>query len=453
MLRSKQHSGNAASASARFGRRAWLRAAAGLLALPALDTLAPARAEAAPTPPRLLIYTLPNGRVPEWWVPSESGGKLVFPGQASALNPYGDRILALSGLSNNAALKSPGAAHAMGSGTLLTSTAIPSLGGGLFNNVSVDQVIAQSLDPAPRFKSLQWSAGEPGPCDVGGAPCAYTQSVSWSAPKSPMVPLITPHTAFEQLFSAGVDGVTGPAEAARRRSLGSVLDFLHQDGLSLGTELGAADKDRLDEYFTAVREVELGLAASVPACEAGGSPPEALAYPERVEAFHDLIALALRCNQTRVLTFMIEFGLSGRSHPFINAPGGHHGLSHDQTAEGRAQLSNLETWQAQKVASLLGKLDAVKELDGRSLLENTVVLVVPDMGFGHLHDHGNITPLLVGGTGHMRTDGRKLAFSGEPLANLHVTLLRAFGIQQGTFGLGGAIFGDDGSKELANILV
>ena len=164
------------------------------------------------------------------------------------------------------------------------------------------------------------------------------------------------------------------------------------------------------------------------------------------------MTLALRCNQTRVLTFMIEFGLSGRSHPFINAPGGHHGLSHDQTTDGRSQLSKLETWQAQKVASLLGKLDVVKELDGRSLLENTVVLVVPDMGLGHIHDHGNVAPLLIGGTGQVRTDGRKLALSGEPLANLHVTLLRAFGIQQGTFGLGEEIFGDDGSKEIAGIL-
>ena len=188
-----------------MNRRHFLRGlGAATLALPMLEAFRPGRAEAAATAPRLLVYYLPNGRRPEWWVPSAGGG-LTFPGPAAALQPFAGRALSLVGLDNTAARQSPGAAHAMGTATVMTGTTIPDLGG-LQNSISLDQIVANHHGQTTRFASLQWSAGEPGPCDVGGSSCAYTQSLSWTGPASPLVATIDPRVAFERLFGRGVDG-------------------------------------------------------------------------------------------------------------------------------------------------------------------------------------------------------------------------------------------------------
>ncbi|MCA9603009.1 MAG: DUF1552 domain-containing protein, partial [Myxococcales bacterium] len=125
-----------------MSRRRYLRGVGGaLLALPTLEFMLPARA-AAQTPlekkPRLLVFYLPNGRRPEWWVPAATGFGLVFPGESAPLQPYAARALSIVDLDNSAARNSPGAAHAMGTGTVMTGTAIPDLVG-IKNNVSLDQ--------------------------------------------------------------------------------------------------------------------------------------------------------------------------------------------------------------------------------------------------------------------------------------------------------------------------
>lgn len=436
-------------------RRFLVGAGSATLALPALEYLMPRTARAGTPPPRLLVYYLPNGRRPEWWVPTAGAGGLQFPAQAQALQPFADQALSLVNLTNLAAIGSPGAAHAMGTGTVMTGSTIPDVAGGVLHNaVSLDQLVVQQLAPDTRFSSLQWSAGEPGPCDVGGSSCAYTQSLSWAGPATPLVPTIDPRAAFERLFGSGVDGLQGPAGEIRRQSLQSTVDFVHDDALDLQTRLGHEDRMRLDEYFTALVELEKSL--STAECDAELTPPiGGLAYPDRVAAFHQLIKLAFQCDQTRVLTFMIEFGLSGRSHDFLGAPGAHHALSHfgDQTAKDR--LEAVETWHAQQIAGLLQLLRDTPGAMGGTLLDETLVLVMPSMGEGNGHDHAHNCPILFGGTGVIAADGRQIAFSADspqPLPNLHVSLLEAYGIQ-GTFGTNGAIFGDHGTAAIPGIVV
>lgn len=437
-------------------RRFLFGAASTALALPALESLAPREAVAATPGPRLLVYYLPNGRRPEWWVPTASDGGLVFPSQAAALQPFADQALSLVNLTNQAALNSPGAAHAMGTGTVMTGSTIPELAGGvLHNDVSLDQLIVQQLAPDTRFSSLQWSAGEPGPCDVGGSSCAYTQSISWTGPASPLTPTIDPRAAFERLFGQGVDGLVGPAAERRRLSLGSTMDFVREDAHALQQQLGREDQLRLDEYFTSLDELERSLTSAGAECEAATEPPVAgLPYADRVAAFHQLIKLAFQCDQTRVLSFMIEFGLSGRSHDFLGAPGAHHGLSHYSNDSGRARLETIETWHAQQLGGLLQLLRSTPGSMGATLLDETIVLVIPSMGAGSNHDHARNCPLLFGGTGVIQADGRQIAFpsgSPEPLPNLHVSLLRAYGIE-GSFGRDGAVFGDHGTSVIPGVI-
>lgn len=433
-------------------RRAMLRGAfATSLALPWLEYFSVSDVFAQATPeskPRLLVYFLPNGRVPQWWVPSGGGGNLTFPAESSALQPFASRALSLVNLDNIAARESPGAAHAMGTSTVMSGVRFPDLNG-LKCNTTLDQIVANRLNLDTRFRSLQFSAGEPATCDVGGSPCPYTQSISWAAPGQPLIPTINPASAFTQLFDTSVDGLTGASAEVRKVTRRSLLDFVKDDARSLERKLGSADRTRLEEYFTSLREVERSLTADpVPAeCPAPAmGPAGSLAYQDRVPAFHELIKLAFQCDQTRVASFMIEFGLSQRSHGFLNAPGQHHAISHNDPA----QLQRVETWHSQQIAHLLTLLRDTPDVDGSSLLDNTVVLVMPSMGIGTVHDHANVCPIMFGGQKIINTTGQQIVATGQPLANLHVALLEAFGIE-GSFGNNGAVFGDYGTSTLTGV--
>ena len=436
-----------------LNRRRFLMGAAGaMLALPFLEYFRPSAARAAAMPPRLLVYYLPNGRRAEWWVPSASGDGLVFPAQAARLQPFANRCLSLVTLDNEAARQSPGAAHAMGTGTVMTGTRIPDLVG-IKNAISLDQILANELDPPTRFKSLQFSAGEPGPCDVGGASCAYTQTVAWAGAGAPLLPTIDPAAAFDRLFTSATDGLTGDRGELRRRTLGSVLDHVREDASSLGGRLGSEDRSRLDQYFTSLRELERSLTATASSCAVPlEGPAGSLGYPERVAAFHELITLAFQCDQTRILSFMIEFGLSGRSHDFLGAPGTHHGLSHYASTTEYDRLRVVESWHSDQIGALLQRLSETPSTDGRMLLDDTIVLCIPSMGEGSSHSHGTNSPLLFGGQDTIQTTGRQIAGGGRPLPNLHVSLLRAYGLE-GSYGAGGAIFGDYGTGEIDGVRV
>lgn len=434
-------------------RRLLLGAGSAALALPALEAFTPTSAYAKGNQPRLLIYYLPNGRRPEWWVPTGSDGALNFPTQSTALQPFANRMIALENLSNNAALGSPGAAHAMGTGTVTTGRTISTVAGGaLENGVSIDQLLVQQCRPKTRFASLQWSSGEPGPCDVGGSSCAYTQSISWTAEASPLVPTIDPSAAFERLFGAGVDGIDGPSAELRRQTKQSVIDFVHDDARALQTTLGSADKETLEGYFDALRDLERLLEEDGQCSESPQAPLPGLDYAGRVDAFSQLIRLAFLCDQTRVMSFMIEFGLSGRSHAFLDAPGGHHGLSHYGDTTGYQRLERVEQWQSEQLGALLALLSGTPGTEGgASLLDETIVLALPSMGEGSSHDHARNCPILFGGSGVLGTTGRKIAGGGRPLTDLHVSLLEAFGVD-GAFGRNGAIFGDDGTAAIPGIV-
>lgn len=441
-----------------FTRRRWLLGAGGaMLALPTLELFTPLASAAGGAIPRLLVYYFPNGRRPEWWVPSMATGAPVFPAQSAALQPFADKLLSLVNLTNTAALMSPGAAHAMGTGTIMTGTAIPDVAGGvLHNNVSLDQIIVQQRMPDTRFSSLQWSAGEPGPCDVGGSSCAYTQSISWAGPGEALGFGIDPLAAFERVFGNGVDGLQGAAAELRRKSNKSVLDYVDDDARALQQRLGASDSMRLEGYFDALRELEKSLTTAAASCEAHPEPPlGGLQYAERVAAFHQLIRLALQCDQSRIISFMIEFGLSGRSHDFLDAPGGHHALSHFGDQTGKDRLERVETWHAQQLGAMLQLLRDTPGESGGTLLDDTVVLAIGSMGEGSSHDHARNCPHIFGGGGIVQATGRQIAFPANgpaPLANLHATLLQGFGVQ-GNFGLGGAVFGDDGTGIIDGVLV
>jgi len=428
-----------------FSRRRLLGAAGVAIALPALEVFRPrvAYTQSKPAPKRFLVYFAPNGRVPANWTPKETGTTFALRAASKPFEPFKKDMIFLTGLYHGSGVKSGGGgAHAKGCGTLLTSTTVAPNMSKLDNGISLDQAMVKALKPSTPYPSLQWGAGEPWACDAGGASCQYTQTLSWGGGNAPLMPVTDPLTAFNQLFGAG-EGTTEAEQAKRRLSLASVLDYVQSDAKQLRATLGVADQARLDEYLTSVREVEVRLTNPGGACEAGPAPGVGLDYPARVQAFNDLIALAFKCGQTQILTFMIENGLSSRPHPFLNAPTGHHALSH---GAGEDQLLRVETWQTQQAADLLKKLQETKEVDGSSLLDSSVVLFTSDMGLGNSHDHTNLAPVVFGKAGGALNAGRAIDAKGAPLGNLYVALLRAMGIEASKFG-------EDGVAPLGGVLV
>lgn len=433
-------------------RRRFLVSAAGAaLALPALHYTREARA--SETPPRLLIYFMPNGRRPEWWVPSSEDGQLVFPEGLEALQPFANRAMSCIDLANYAPWNSPGAAHAMGTATILSGRSMVMPISELQNSTTIDQIIASHIGTQSRFGSLQWSAGEPGACDVANASCAYTQAVSWADYGAPLLPTINPAAAFDRLFGSSVDGLRGVAADRRRRSLRSLLDATLDDARRLERKVGVEDRQTLQAYFTSLRELERSL-VDEGSCGIQPTAPEArLPYAERVAAFHELIRLAFQCDQTRVLSFMIEFGLSGRSHDFLGAPGTHHGLSHLPDEDAYDRLRIVEQWQNNQFAQLLTLLDETPgATDGASVLDETLVIGISSMGEGSQHRHGRNCPLLVSGSSLLQTNGQQQDFGAtRPLTDLWVTLLEAYGIG-GTYGPDGARFGEDGTTVIDGVI-
>ncbi len=429
-------------------RRRFLGGAGALVALPAFESLMPrASAQTATSPLRLLVYFLPNGRTPATWVPAGAGGAFTLPTASSGLASLKADLHFMSGFDHRAAREAAAIAdHAKGTGPILTNFAF-NANSPLNNAISFDQLLVKELKPTTRFASLQWGTGQPAPCDFGPATCTYTQCISWKGSGEPLSPVGNPLTAFNTLFAGSGEGATELERARRRASMKSVLDYVSDDATRLKGQLSKGDSARLDEYLTSVRELEQRITVPQPSTCASGQPPAAtLDYPSQVRAFHDLIVIALQCDLTRYLTFMIEYGLSGRSHPFVQSTGGHHALTHGGPGV-LDQLVRLEKWQCDMGAELARKLKTTNDAFGVPLLDNTAMLMIPDMGDPSVHDHENLAPVLVGKLGGKLKTGIASRYTREPLGNLYVALGQAFGVPNMTK------FGVDGVKAVGDVLI
>lgn len=454
-------------AGKKLSRRAVLKTAAAAFGLPALEAFTPLKAFAQSAVDNFVVFYLNNGRYPGHWVPQEENGTLRFPSQASSLDQYADRMLFCKDMNNSAGTKSPGASHAMGTGTMLTSRFVPGTWHKtLDNSISVDQAIAESIGGDSSFRSLQWSSASVNgtPCDVGQSACAHTHVVSWAGPNQPLDPIRRENAAFNQLFSNG--GSNETISSARKGHLKSVLDMVFSRGQVINQGLSASDRARLDQYFTGIREVEMRMQASVLECQTGNAPVNSEDFETRVDNFIDLITLALACGQTKVITYMIDNGLSSRNYGFIGAAGGHHDISHYNNNNSLDKLAIIERWQNEKLASLVGKMIDMPGRQGGSLLDETLLIGFPDMGEPNWHTHSRTCPLLIGGR-NFDTTGKMVNFEGsirlppgnadednadgEDMAHLHVTFLESYGITK-RFGQDGKRFGNEGDKVLNSLL-
>ena len=427
-------------------RRFLLRGMGAAIALPMLDAMVPALGAATRTvkkvaPDRMVFVYVPNGIDMRNWRPDAVGRNFNFPKILAPLAPLQDDLLVFSGLQDqngNALGDGPGD-HARAAASFLTGVhPRKTSGSDISVGISVDQVAAQRIGSATRLASLELGCEDghlAGNCDSGYA-CAYVNSVSWRSPTVPNPPEVNPRAVFERLFGTEEDAANPAARARNARLDQSILDLVSDDTKSLERGLGSTDRRKLDEYLTAVREVERQVQVSekqavenivtVPDMPKPDGIP--LEFSEHAKLMFHLMTIALQTDITRISTFMMAREGSNRSYREIGVPEGHHGLSHHRNDPALMdKVAQINRYHMEQFAWFLAKLKSTPDGDG-TLLDHTMVVYGSGISDGNKHNHDDLPVLLAGGTRAFRT-GRHVKFTETtPVANLYVSMLDAMGV-------------------------
>lgn len=422
-------------------RRTVLRGMGAALALPFLDSMMPAFTpilRAAPPVKRFGVVYLPNGVIIEKWTPAVEGAAFEFSPILAPLEPFRDRLLVLSGLTQNAGglTAKSGAVHGRCATKFLTG-AIPrpfgQEGNDFHADVSIDQVMAKDLGRDTQLASLELSleSGDvgAGTCD-GGYSCTYAHTISWRSPTTPLPMEHNPRVVFERMFGDG--GSTDPrARLARMASNRSILDSVGDKVATLSRGLGPQDSVKLGEYLDAIRDVERRIQRTeeqnrreLPTMDQPAGVPAT--FEEHARLMFDLQVLAYQSDLTRIITFMVGREFSSRTYPEIGAPGAHHPLSHESSPSSQDQLTRINVHHAQQFAYYLDRLRSTPDGDG-SLLDHITLYYGASMCNGN-HVPENLPMVLVGDIGVK--GGRHIKYSGDtPLANLHTTVMHRLGMK------------------------
>jgi Protein of unknown function (DUF1552) len=414
-----------------LSRRRFLQSAGVALSLPMLEAMVPRGARAATpaagpgaTPRRMLAVCNNLGLRPDLFFPTGTGRDYVASPYLEWLKPYRDDFTVVSGVSH----PNVDGGHPADISFL---TAAPHPASSSFRNtISLDQYVAERIGTLTRFPSLTLA--------VNGA----ARSLSWTGAGVAIPPEERAADVFNQLFLQGTPEQV-EAQVHRLDTGRSILDAVADQARDLQRDVGTRDRDRLEQYFTSVRDLEHRLQESRewerrPKPVVSMAAPAELANPaqymDKVKAMYDLARLAFETDSTRAITLM----LNSVATPVVTIPGetitdSYHNLSHHGKAEEKlAQLKVLDECHMKLLADLFGKLKAVNE-GGETLLDRSMILYGSNLGDANSHSTVNLPTLFAGGGFR---HGQHLAFDRSqnyPLPNLFVSMLQRMGFEDDRF--------------------
>lgn len=402
-----------------LNRRRFLRAAGVSLALPWLDALA--KSPAARPPRRMVCICTPLGLHTPFFFPERAGRDYRLTPYLEVLREFRGEFTVISGLAH----PEVGSSHDS-INSFLTAAPHPENRAGFRNSISLDQFAAERIGGETRFPSLALSS--------------EGFSLSWTRSGAIVPSDTSPSSVFRRLFLAGrPDEVQ--AQERRLRDGRSILDAVGGQARALRPTLGVADRGKLDEYFTSVRELERGLARSEewsrrPLPRVNVEPPRDATNGAdligRARLMFDLMHLAVQTDSTRLFTLL----LLGTSNvpPIAGVSLGHHDLSHHGQDQGKiTQLRAIELEKLRTFRAFLAKLKETRE-QGETLLDRTMVFFSSNLGNASSHSTRNLPVILAGGGFR---HGQHLAFNPNnppPLSNLYVSMLQRLGIEAERFG-------------------
>lgn len=430
-------------------RRTLLRGAGVAVALPLLDAMLPIRALGAEErgPLRLAFLYVPNGKHMADWTPDRTGANYDLKPLLEPLAHLQKQISVLTNLTLDGAQAhgDGGGDHARSAAAFLTGAHPRKTDGAdIQNGVSIDQVIANHAGSKTRFSSLELGlegSSQAGSCDSGYS-CAYSSNLAWRSPTSPLAKEMNPTSVFDRLFSTGDSEVDLKTSAVRKNRRKSVLDYALQDAKKLHADLGVADRRKLDEYLYAVRDVETSLVQSeklqvgengVPNYPRPAGVPQEL--DEHAKLMLDMLSLAFRTDSTRIATFMFANEGNNWGYPQLDAPEGHHDLSHHgSSAEKQEKLAKINRYYTKKLAYFLDSLASISEGQGTAL-DHSLILYGSGISDGDRHNHDDLPILLAGGGAGQFKPGAHVVFPEKtPLCNLYLWMLKQFGVPGDSFG-------------------
>ena len=431
-----------------LSRRTLLRGMGTAMALPLLDVMKPAAFGAAKSgaPMRMAFMFVPNGVHLERWTPKTFGARFDLPYVLEPLAPVKNDLMVLTGLTHDKGRSNddgPGD-HARSAGVFLTgSQPLKSEGSQIRVGVSVDQVAARFLGADTRFASLEIGSErsrQGGKCDSGYS-CAYSNNISWRDADTPLTKEINPRAVFERLFGDSSSGMS-KEQIKRRARRQSILDFVMEDAKSLDSKVSGSDRQKLDEYLTAVREIEQRIEQAEQQNDRKpirmlGELPDGIpnSYEEHLRLMGDMMVLAFQTDTTRVASFMLANAGSNLSYRPIGVSDGHHALSHHQgDPEKLDKISRINRFHVQQFSYVLQRLKAIPEGNG-TLLDNCMIVYGSGISDGNKHNNENLPVLVAGGGQGSLLTGRHVPVPQEtPMCNLFLSLLQRAGVPASSFG-------------------
>ena len=432
-------------------RRNFLRGLGACVALPAMESLRPMQALAAKVTPgvattatgaplRTAFLYFPNGAIqPTWW-PKGEGTDFTLHSTLEPLQGLKQHLQVLGGLDHVHATAGPDGAgdHARASGTFLTGVRMKKSATDIRAGVSIDQAIAREIGRLNRFSSLELTCDavrRTGACDSGYA-CAYQFNLSWSSATTPLTPEGNPRLLFERLFGAGSPGERATSLQRRQQEQRSLLDYVLEDARDMQRRLDAPDRAKLDQYLTGIREIETRIQKSEqfgktpdPAIETPAGIPSD--YAEYMQLMFEMLVLAFQTDSTRVATFLLAHDGSNRPFPQIGVTEGHHELSHHQNRQDWVdKVAAIDKWYVTQFAKFLQKLSDTKDVDGKSLLHNSMIVYGAGNSDGNRHTHHNLPVILAGHGGGTLTAGRYVKHGGKPMSNLFLSMADRLGVEK-----------------------
>jgi hypothetical protein len=440
-----------------LSRRRFLKGLGAAVALPAFESMvrggavvpaagasaavgAPLATTATGAPLRMAYVYFPNGAIQNVWWPKGEGKEFELSPTMQSLSELNGKFQVFGGLDhlNATAGNDGGGDHARACGTFLTGVRVrKTAGADIHAGVSIDQVTANHVGHLTRFASLELTCDavrKSGNCDTGYS-CAYQYNLSWQSPETPVAPEPNPRLLFERLFGAGAKGQRVQSLKRRRQQQRSILDFVMEDTRSLEGELGSSDNRKLDEYLTSVRDVEKRIEAAErfgdapdPNVEAPTGVPTA--YAEYIQLMYDMMLLAFQTDSTRIATFLVANEGSNRSFGDIGIAEGHHTLSHHMGDSDKVKkVSQIDRFYADQFARFLKKADQIMDVDGNSILHNSMIVYGSGNSDGNRHTHANLPIIVAGAGGGALTPGRYVKHGGKPMSNLLMAMADRMGVK------------------------
>ncbi len=414
-------------------RRSFLRTTTGsLIALPFLETFASAKATAKAPPKRVLFLGGGFGFTKKTFYPTKAG-KMVDVGMTEGLSPLKKHfkdITMVSKLTNLGATDPHG-----GSCSYLTGANVSGTPGKQFHNsISCDQLIAQEIGKDTRYQSLVLSAKEKDGGQNSGHGAGL--SLSWDEAGKPMPGILRPLDLYYLLFGTGDDSSKVKLMKTLRTKK-SILDVVKINGNSMKRTLGKDDREKLDEYFTGIRQVEKGLVrqakwASVPKEKAAFGPPDGGVIGEKaIHSMYDMIIIALQTDMTRVMSYRQPVGdlLAGMGMKLKAHSLSHYGFSKPRILASRERDKKCSAL----LSHLLDRLKEAKDIDGSSLYDNCIVSYGTNLRSGH--ELKNLPAIVAGGGAKNIKKGEHIVLPEKdtPLSNYWLTLIKEAGLKRDKF--------------------